>query len=51
MLRAALGTTRDVDYVDYYIKVKRGECQAAHAQITDWELNRYLQLFWSSERR
>jgi glutamine synthetase len=41
-LRAALGITGDVDY---YIKVKRGECQAAHEQITDWELNRYLELF------
>ncbi|MGB0097185.1 MAG: type III glutamate--ammonia ligase [Solirubrobacteraceae bacterium] len=44
-LRAALGKTRDGDYVDYYIKVKRGEWQAAHEQITQWELDRYLQLF------
>jgi glutamine synthetase len=45
VLRAALGKTRDGDYVDYFAKVKRGEWQAAHEQITQWELNRYLQLF------
>jgi glutamine synthetase len=44
-LRAALGKTRDGDYVDYYAKVKRAEWQAAHEQITQWELDRYLQLF------
>jgi glutamine synthetase len=45
VLRKALGATRDGDYVDYYIKVKRGEWQAAHEQITQWELDRYLSLF------
>jgi glutamine synthetase len=45
VLRAALGKTRDGDYVDYFIKVKRDEWQAAHEQITQWELDRYLQLF------
>jgi glutamine synthetase len=44
-LRAALGATRDGDYVDYFVKVKRGEVQAAHEQITAWELDRYLELF------
>jgi glutamine synthetase len=44
-LRAALGKTRDGDYVDYFIKVKRQEWQLAHEQITQWELDRYLQLF------
>ncbi len=44
-LRAALGKTRDGDYVDYFVKVKRREWQAAHEQITKWELDRYLQLF------
>ena len=43
VLRKALGTTRDGDYVDYYIKVKRGEWQAAHEQITQWELDRACQ--------
>ena len=45
VLRKALGTTRDGDYVDYFVKVKRGEWQAAHEQITQWELDRYLSLF------
>jgi glutamine synthetase len=45
VLRDWLGTTRDGDYVDYFVKVKRGEWQAAHEQVTKWELNRYLQLF------
>ena len=45
VLRKALGATRDGDYVDYFIKVKRGEWQAAHEQITQWELDRYLSLF------
>jgi glutamine synthetase len=44
-LRAALGRTADGDYVDYYVKIKRREVQAAHEQITPWELERYLQLF------
>lgn len=44
-LRAALGTTPDGDYIDYYIGVKRREWQQAHEQITQWELDRYLQLF------
>ena len=45
MLRPAFGTTRDGDYVDYFIEVKRREVQAAHEQITQWELDRYLQLY------
>jgi len=45
VLRNALGKTRDVDYLDYYVEVKRREVQAAHEQITQWELDRYLQLF------
>jgi glutamine synthetase len=45
VLRAALGSGRDEDYVDYFVKVKRDEWDQAHAQITDWELERYLQLF------
>jgi glutamine synthetase len=45
VLREALGQTRDGDYVDYFVKVKRGEFQAAHEQVTRWELERYLQLF------
>jgi glutamine synthetase len=45
VLRKALGTTRGGDYVDYFVECKRREVQAAHEQITQWELDRYLQLF------
>ncbi len=45
VLRTALGSTRDGDYVDYFISVKRKEWQMAHEQITQWELDRYLQLY------
>jgi glutamine synthetase len=44
-LRAAFGKTRDGDYVDYFIAIKRREWQQAHEEITRWELDRYLQLF------
>jgi glutamine synthetase len=45
VLRRALGGTPHGDYVDYYASVKRREWQAAHEQVTPWELERYLQLF------
>jgi glutamine synthetase len=45
VLRAALGRARDEDYLDYYVSCKRREWQQAHEQITQWELDRYLQLF------
>jgi glutamine synthetase len=45
VLRSALGSTPDGDYIDYYIEVKRREVKTAHEQITPWELERYLQLF------
>jgi glutamine synthetase len=45
VLREALGKTPDGDYLDYFVKVKLREWQAAHEQITSWELDRYLQLF------
>jgi len=45
VIRAALGRTPSGDYVDYFIRCKRREVQAAHEQITPWELDRYLQLF------
>jgi glutamine synthetase len=45
VLRSGLGKTRGGDYVDYFIEVKRREWQAAHEQITQWELDRYLQLY------
>jgi glutamine synthetase len=45
MLRRALGHTGREDYLDYFVRVKRDEWQQAHEQITQWELDRYLQLF------
>jgi glutamine synthetase len=45
VLRKALGKTPDGDYLDYYAKVKRREWQQAHEQITQWELDHYLQLY------
>jgi glutamine synthetase len=45
VIRRALGTTRDGDYLDYFVACKRREVQAAHEQITQYELDRYLQLF------
>ncbi len=45
VMRKALGTTPKGDYVDYFVERKRAEVQAAHEQITQWELNRYLQGF------
>jgi glutamine synthetase len=45
LLRRALGHTGREDYVDYFVRVKRDEWQQAHEQITQWELDRYLQLF------
>ena len=45
MLRAALGKTRDGDYVDYYAKVKRDEFLAWHAEVSESEVRRYLTLF------
>ncbi len=44
-LRDGLGKTPDGDYVDYFVKVKRDEVRASHAEVTPWELDRYLQAF------
>jgi glutamine synthetase len=45
VLRAALGSCGREDYVDYYVRIKQAEWEEAHAQVTDWEVKRYLQLF------
>jgi len=45
VLRKAFGSVGDEDYVDYFIRCKRREVQAAHEQITQWEIDRYLQLY------
>jgi glutamine synthetase len=45
VLREALGSCANEDYIDYFVGVKRREWQHAHNEITEWELKRYLQLF------
>jgi glutamine synthetase len=45
VMRAALGRAREEDYLDYFVRCKRREWQQAHEQITQWEIDRYLQLF------
>jgi len=45
VLRAALGSCANEDYIDYYVRIKRGEWTRAQSEITAWELDRYLQLF------
>jgi glutamine synthetase len=45
VIRKALGRTSKGDYLDYFVECKRREVQSAHEQITQWELDRYLQLF------
>ena len=45
VLREALGNTGREDYIDYFAKIKKAEFKAAHEQITQWELDRYLQLY------
>ena len=41
----AFGNTGTEDYVDYFAGVKAEEFRAWHAQVTDWEVDRYLTLF------
>jgi glutamine synthetase len=45
VLRKALGNTGREDYVDYFVRVKQREFADAHEQITQWEIDRYLQLY------
>ncbi len=45
VMRAALGACATEDYIDYFVRCKRKEWQEAHEQITQWELDRYLQLY------
>ena len=45
VLRAALGNTGREDYVDYFVKTKQDEFADWHNQVTQWEIDRYLQLF------
>ncbi|MCC5951364.1 MAG: type III glutamate--ammonia ligase [Acidimicrobiia bacterium] len=44
VLRAAFGKGPAGEYVDYFADVKRQEFLEWHAQVTDWEIDRYLTL-------
>ena len=44
VLRDWFGNTGTEDYVDYFAKIKKAEFKAAHEQITQWELDRYLSI-------
>ena len=44
VIRAALGKTADGDYIDYFAETKRQEFFDFHAQVTPWEVDRYLAL-------
>ncbi len=45
VLRKALGTGPRGDYVDYFVRTKQEEWREAHEQVTQWEIDRYLQLY------
>jgi glutamine synthetase len=45
VLRKALGSSPREDYIDYFVRVKQAEFAAAHEQVTQWEIDRYLQLY------
>jgi glutamine synthetase len=45
VIRKALGTTEREDYVDYYVRVKQREFREWHDQVSQWEVDRYLQLY------
>jgi glutamine synthetase len=42
VIREGLGKTPEGDYVDYFVSIKRAEARSAHAEVTSWELERYL---------
>jgi glutamine synthetase len=45
VLRDGLGKTPQGDYLDYFVATKRSEVRSSHAEVTPWELDRYLQAF------
>lgn len=45
ILRSALGKVRDGDYIDYLAHVREAEFRDYHADVSAWEINRYLTLF------
>ena len=44
VLRAALGTGPNGDYIDYFCDTKAEEFRAWHSVVSDWEVERYLTL-------
>jgi len=42
VLREGFGKTPEGDYVDYFVATKRAEVRSSHAEVTPWELERYL---------
>lgn len=44
VLRAAFGKVPGGEYVDYYAAVKRAEFAEYHAEVSPWEIRRYLTL-------
>src|ERR1700722_15737677 len=42
VLREGLGKTPEGDYVDYFVATKRAEVRSSQAEVTPWELDRYL---------
>ena len=45
VLRATFGATPGGDYVDYFAEVKREEFRRWHEQVTQFEVDTYLELF------
>jgi glutamine synthetase len=45
VIRTALGRARGEDYVDYFVRCKQREWRQAHEQVTQWEIDHYLQLY------
>ncbi|HEU0023447.1 MAG TPA: type III glutamate--ammonia ligase [Thermoleophilaceae bacterium] len=45
VLRAALGSTPKEDYVDYFARTKQREFNDWHNEVSQWEVDRYLQLY------
>jgi glutamine synthetase len=45
VLREALGTGPNGDYVDYFCDTKEAEWKAYHDRVSDWEVEKYLSLF------
>lgn len=45
VVKGALGIVPGGSYADYFIEVKRAEFNDYHAQVSNWEIDRYLTLY------